>query len=95
VSYQQHRHSKKKKTKQRAKEGKQVEERKKNCRPARISSPGRRHQHLHEAVAERQEHYLYGRTKKQGKKIAHRSRGKKKEDQRLPPQPVAVTPTPP
>jgi len=36
-----------------------------------------------------------GRTKKQGKKIAHRSRGKKKEDQRLPPQPVAATPTPP
>jgi hypothetical protein len=35
------------------------------------------------------------KEKKQGKKIAHRSRGKKKEDQRLPPQPVAATPTPP
>jgi hypothetical protein len=63
VSYQQHRHSQK--TKQRAKEGKHAEKRK-NCRPARISSPGRRHQHLHEAAAERQEHCLQGERKKTG-----------------------------
>jgi len=36
-----------------------------------------------------------GRTKKkQGRKIAHWSRVKKKEDQRSPPQPVTLTPTP-
>jgi hypothetical protein len=35
---------------------KHAEKRKNNRQPARISSPGRCHQHLHEAATEREEH---------------------------------------
>jgi len=53
-------HKKKRRGEKETKRGKttekHAEKRKNNGRLARISSPGRHHQHLHEAAAEREEH---------------------------------------